>query len=215
MKNLNPIKAKILRWLVVIFACGIALTFSGCYGTYYVSDAEYSELRESHASITYYQGNVYWGWLDGYYYYYGVPHYYPWYYYYTMLPPYHYNINTHVYINCNNGYFVYYGHRKKKFNNSKGGHFNTTVKVKNSRANINNKPSTHVCGYSCNDDCFKSNNKNDNNRIYITPNRNHNTNPNINSNKNTVNKNRNNNIKINKSNTNRNNKNTNTKRKPR
>ena len=57
MKNLNPIKAKILRWLVVIFVCGIALTFSGCYGTYYVSDAEYSDLRESHASITYYQGH--------------------------------------------------------------------------------------------------------------------------------------------------------------
>jgi hypothetical protein len=212
MKNLNPIKARILRWLVVIFVCGIALTFSGCYGTYYISDAEYSDLRESHSSITYYQGNVYWGWVDGYYYYYGVPHYYPWYYYYTMLPPYAYHINTHVYINCNNGYFVYYGHRKKKFDNSKSGHFNTTVKVKNSRANINNKPSTHVCGYSCNDDCFGNNkNRNDNNKIYITPNRNHNTNPN----KNTVNKNRNNNIKINKSNTNRNNKNTNTKRKPR
>ena len=52
---------------------------------------------------------------------------------------------------------MYYGHRKKKFDNSKSGHFNTTVKVKNSRTNINNKPSKHVCGYSCNDDCFGNN----------------------------------------------------------
>ena len=80
------------------FVCGIALTFSGCYGTYYISDAEYSDLRESHSSITYYQGNVYWGWVDGYYYYYGVPHYYPWYYYYNTCPPYSYNTTTHIII---------------------------------------------------------------------------------------------------------------------
>ena len=27
---MNLIKIKILRWLVVIFVCGIALTFTGC-----------------------------------------------------------------------------------------------------------------------------------------------------------------------------------------
>ena len=210
MKKNNLIKAKILRWLVAIFVCGIALMFSGCYGTYYISDAEYSDLRESHSSLTYYQGDLYWGWNDGWYYYYGKPHYYPWYYYYTMLPPYQYNVHTHVYIHCNNGYYVY-GHRKNKFNNTNGGNFNNvSVKVKPHRTNVTNKPSHHVCGYSCNDDCLR-NNKNNNNKIYITPNRNHNTN----SNRNNVNKSKNNNIKINKNNTNRNRNNTNTKRKPR
>ena len=65
----------------------LALFLSSCYGTYYISDAEYSDLREEHASLTYYNGNIYWGWHSGYYYYYGTPHYYPWYYYYNACPP--------------------------------------------------------------------------------------------------------------------------------
>ena len=76
----------------------ICLTLCGCYGTYYISDAEYSDLRESHASLTYYQGNIYWGWSSGYYYYYGKPHYYPWYYYYNTCPPSHYTTTTHVIV---------------------------------------------------------------------------------------------------------------------
>ena len=36
----------------------LTLFLSSCYGTYYISDAEYSDLREEHASITYYQGNI-------------------------------------------------------------------------------------------------------------------------------------------------------------
>ena len=79
---------------------GIILTMllSGCLGTYYLTDAEYSDVRESHASATYYQGELYWGWNSGWYYYYGTPHYYPWYYYYNSCPPSHYTHTTHVVI---------------------------------------------------------------------------------------------------------------------
>ncbi len=77
----------------------IMVLFSGCYGTYYISDAEYSDAREEHASITYYDNQIYWGWHSGYYYYYGKPHYYPWYYYYNNCPPSHYNVTTHIIIN--------------------------------------------------------------------------------------------------------------------
>jgi len=76
----------------------LALFLSSCYGTYYISDAEYSDVRESHASVTYYDNQIYWGWNSGYYYYYGKPHYYPWYYYYNTCPPSHYNTTTHVII---------------------------------------------------------------------------------------------------------------------
>ena len=71
---------------------------SGCYGTYYISDAEYSDLREEHASLTYYNNSIYWGWSNGFYYYYGTPHYYPWYYYYNACPPSHYTTTTHIII---------------------------------------------------------------------------------------------------------------------
>ena len=77
----------------------LALFLTSCYGTYYISDAEYSDLREEHTSLTYYQGNIYWGWSSGYYYYYGKPHYYPWYYYYNNCPPSHYHTTTHIIIN--------------------------------------------------------------------------------------------------------------------
>ena len=76
----------------------LALFLSSCYGTYYISDAEYSDVRESHASVTYHDNQIYWGWNSGYYYYYGKPHYYPWYYYYNACPPSHYNTTSHVII---------------------------------------------------------------------------------------------------------------------
>ena len=81
-----------------ILILSLIMLLTSCYGTYYISDAEYSDLREEHASLTYYQGNIYWGWNSGYYYYYGKPHYYPWYYYYNICPPSHYNTTTHVII---------------------------------------------------------------------------------------------------------------------
>ena len=90
---------KSLKWILIFtILWAIVLSLSSCMGTYYISDAEYSDLRESHASLTYYQGNIYWGWSSGYYYYYGKPHYYPWYYYYNVCPPSHYTHTTHIVI---------------------------------------------------------------------------------------------------------------------
>ena len=76
----------------------LLMLLTSCYGTYYISDAEYSDLREEHASVTYYDNQIYWGWHSGYYYYYGMPHYYPWYVYYNACPPSHYTHTTHVVI---------------------------------------------------------------------------------------------------------------------
>ena len=86
-------------WIVIctIITLGI-ITLSSCTGVYYLTDAEYSDVRESHASVTYYDNQVYWGWDNGYYYYYGKPHYYPWYYYYNTCPPSHYTHTTHIVI---------------------------------------------------------------------------------------------------------------------
>ena len=76
----------------------LVLFLTSCYGTYYISDAEYSDVRESHSSLTYWDNQIYWGWDNGWYYYYGKPHYYPWYYYYNTCPPSIYNTVTHVVI---------------------------------------------------------------------------------------------------------------------
>jgi hypothetical protein len=153
MKDWNDIT--LARAFIVVFIAIVLIgLLSGCYPTYYLSDSEYSDAREEHASITYYQGNVYWGWHSGYYYYYGTPHYYPWYYYYNSCPPSHYGNTTHIII----------------------------TKPVNKPTHRPNRP------------------KNNNNRIYIKPNKNHNTNPN----KVIINKNRNTNntkVKTNRSNT--------------
>jgi len=82
----------------VLILMSLIMMLSSCYGTYYLSDAEYSDVRESHASVTYHNSQVYWGWNSGYYYYYGTPHYYPWYYYYNSCPPSHHTNTTHVVI---------------------------------------------------------------------------------------------------------------------
>ncbi len=85
--------------IIGILILTLLMLLTSCYGTYYITDAEYSDLREEHASITYYNNQIYWGWNSGYYYYYGKPHYYPWYYYYNTCPPSHYTHTTHVIIN--------------------------------------------------------------------------------------------------------------------
>jgi len=76
----------------------LVLFLTSCYGTYYISDAEYDDVRETHTSITYWNNQIYWGYHSGFYYYYGKPHYYPWYYYYSTCPPYNYNTTTHIII---------------------------------------------------------------------------------------------------------------------
>jgi len=97
--NLINWKEAIIKWIVVIMVCAIAFIFSGCTGTYYLTDSEYSDAREDHVGGTYHQGELYWGWNSGFYYYYGKPHYYPWHYYYNTCPPSHYNVTTHIVIN--------------------------------------------------------------------------------------------------------------------
>tara|TARA_R110001592_G_scaffold77266_2_gene232662 strand:- start:314 stop:853 length:540 start_codon:yes stop_codon:yes gene_type:complete len=77
----------------------LASLLTSCTGVYYLTDAEYSDARETHASVTYYNNSVYWGWNSGYFYYYGHPHYYPWYYYYNTCPPSHYSTTTHIIVN--------------------------------------------------------------------------------------------------------------------
>ena len=87
---------KIIILLVITLL--IILFLPACTGTYYITDSEYSDLREEHASPSYHDNSIYWGWNEGFYYYYGTPHYYPWYYYYNSCPPSHYTHTTHVII---------------------------------------------------------------------------------------------------------------------
>ena len=101
MQNILRIDSYQTFWLV--FLKGLLIGFvicalSSCMGTYYITDAEYTDAREEHSSITYYNSQIYWGWSDGYYYYYGIPHYYPWTYYYNTCPPSHHNTSTHIVI---------------------------------------------------------------------------------------------------------------------
>ena len=84
--------------IIGIIILTLLMLLTSCYGTYYITDTEYSDLREEHASVTYYDNQIYWGWNSGYYYYYGKPHYYPWYYYYNTCPPSHYTTTTHVIV---------------------------------------------------------------------------------------------------------------------
>ena len=84
--------------IAMIILLILVMFLTGCTGVYHLTDAEYSDVRESHASLTYHNNSIYWGWNSGYYYYYGTPHYYPWYYYYNTCPPSHYTHTTHVVI---------------------------------------------------------------------------------------------------------------------
>ena len=92
----------VLGMIILIF---LMTLLGGCTGVYYLTDAEYDDVREEHLTITYFthpithaSNQVYWGYHKGFYYYYGTPHYYPWYYYYSKCPPSSYNVMTHVYI---------------------------------------------------------------------------------------------------------------------
>jgi len=87
-----------------------------------------------------YANHPYWGYHSGFYYYYGIPHYYPWWYYYQFLPPYHYHTHTHVHIHCNNGYYVYHGHRKNKFNNQKSGNYKASTSIITNKIKTNTFP---------------------------------------------------------------------------
>ena len=131
----------------------LLMLLTSCYGTYYLTDAEYSDVRESHASVTYYDNQIYWGWNSGYYYYYGIPHYYPWYYYYNACPPSHHHTSSHIVITrpVNRPHTIIHRptHRPNKGNK-------TNIKVNTSRTNIKV-------------------NTNRNNKVTVKPNRNNKT----------------------------------------
>ena len=119
----------------------LSVFLTSCYGTYYLTDAEYSDVRESHASITYYDNQIYWGWHSGYYYYYGIPHYYPWYYYYNACPPSHYTHTTHVVITRPVNRPTHRPNRPNRNITVKPNRnikTNTTIKVKTNRTNKDN-----------------------------------------------------------------------------
>ena len=65
---------------LILFTLGLFL--SSCYGTYYISDAEYDDTREEHLAVTYHNNSIYWGWNSG-----------------NTCPPSYYNTTTHVIIN--------------------------------------------------------------------------------------------------------------------
>tara|TARA_R110001592_G_scaffold362280_1_gene675605 strand:+ start:1532 stop:2200 length:669 start_codon:yes stop_codon:yes gene_type:complete len=128
--ELKPVKILFFAIIVVL----IISLFTGCtiYESTYrtpqhncelmergqqcLSDHSCCEKREHSTQLYYYDNLPYWGFYNSYYYYYGVPHMYPWWYYYTLIPHYNYNVSTHVYISCNNGYYVSRP-RGPKFNN--------------------------------------------------------------------------------------------------
>jgi hypothetical protein len=113
----------------------LALFLSSCSLTSYYVEPVYED--HPHTTEVYYYGvDVYFGYYSGFYYYYGVPHFYPWWYYYQFIPPYHFHTHTHVYVQCDNGYYVY-GHRGPLFHNTgpdcpnNQGKFIPTIKPKN------------------------------------------------------------------------------------
>jgi hypothetical protein len=125
------------------------LIFSGCNGTIYLTDAEYSDAREENASITYYNAQIYSGWSNGYYYYYGKPHYYPWNYYYNTCPPSHHNTSTHIVINRP-------VNKRPTITNRSRGNNNTKIYVKPNR-NFNIKTNTTSTKIKVNNTKVKSN----------------------------------------------------------
>ena len=110
---------------------------TSCYGTYILTDSEYSDARETHASITYYNNQIYWGWHSGYYYYYGKPHYYPWYYYYNTCPPSHYHTSSHIVITSK------VNKPRPNWNKPTYKPGGSNVKVKVNRTNVNRNKSNN------------------------------------------------------------------------
>jgi len=107
-----------IGWIGIILICIFAMLFSGCHGIHYLSDAEFDDTREEHVNITYYAGNVYWGYYSGHWYYYGKPHFYPWYYYYTIYPPATYSVTHHVNIHRDNTLPIRRPKKDRLFDNS-------------------------------------------------------------------------------------------------
>ena len=117
----------------LIYISLILIVFGGCSITSYHPDPIYED--HPHTTEVYFYGtDVYFGYHSGFYY--GVPHFYPWWYYYQFIPPYHFYTHTHVYVQCDNGHYVY-GHRGPLFHNvgpdcpNNQGKFIPTIKPRN------------------------------------------------------------------------------------
>ena len=156
--------------IVGIILLTFFMLFSGCYAqTYHLTDSEYSDAREEHASITYYDedglGMVYWGWYKGFYYYYGIPHYYPWYFYYNACPPSHYTHTTHIIISKPVNRPT---HRPNRPNRPKVNTHRSNIKVK-TNVNRNIKVKTNV---NRNKVIIKSNRSNNSNKTRVKTRRN-------------------------------------------
>ena len=168
MENTNNYTGKILI-SALILATLLAILFSGCTVTYHMSDAEYSDARETHASITYYNNTVYWGWYDGYWWYYGKPHYYPLYYYYGTCPTSHYHVGTHIIIsnaaqNLKPHYRPRPNYNKKPINNNKTNNKIIINSNKNNKSNIirNNSNKSNINRNNSNKNNVKPNKSNKN-----------------------------------------------------
>jgi hypothetical protein len=203
-------------WFTIVL---IMFFLTSCSGTYYVveqpqhtcelmergdaclSDHRCCETQEHSTEVYYHNELPYWGFYSGYYYYYGVPHYYPWWYYYTLRPHYTYGIHTHVYIHCNNGYYVSKP-RGTRFNNGKNRTYkpNKTITVKSNRNNNRTIIKTNKNRTNIKVNTNRTNIKTNTNRNNIKINKN----SNIKNNLNRSNKNRTN-IKINRNNSNKSN----------
>ena len=197
-----------LSWLKGLITGIIIMSLlSGCYiyeGSYYSDDIYESSYTSVNHDLYYWNGNIYYGYYSGFYYYYGIPNYYPWWYNYSYQPAFNYYVHTHIYIQCDNGYYVY-GHRGKKFNNKKSKNFKPqNVLVKSNKINSKTNPKNNNYIRSNNTNINKINtNKPNNNKININK-----------SNNNKINNNKSNNkkININKSNKNNNIRNNNSSR---
>ena len=133
MKNLIKNNVLMLITSILLTSCAVEFGYITPGHINEMSDAEYSDARETHASVSYYNNNVYWGWYEGYWWYYGYRHYHPWWYYYQFCPPHEYHTHTHIHINMDNRYIVKKP-RNNRINNKKGG-FTYTPNVK-TRSNI-------------------------------------------------------------------------------
>ena len=79
----------------------LMVLLTGCFGPAQFDRRQYNIDKygiDYGGDLSYYDGNVYYGYHSGWYYYYGKPHYYPWYYYYNTCPPSYYNTTTHIIV---------------------------------------------------------------------------------------------------------------------
>ena len=131
-KNKKMKKLIIVPLLMLLTSCAVEFGYITPGYVNEMNDAQYSDARESHTEVHYYNNNIYWGWNEGY-----------WWYYYQFCPPHEYHAHTHVHINLGKGHIVKKPNHNR-FNNKKGGKYTPNVKTRsnikvNTRSNNKNK----------------------------------------------------------------------------